>query len=215
MLRIYGFSLTQVPEDHVKKVFEVAQLCKHDNGLSSIKNGYYYGRFNESDRVIEFVRVNDSHADTWSSLLKMICFIEQRIPKTSALENHKQLAAKYLADIVLSLKHNNSQRGNWLSKVRNSVNYRFSHQAWFPFGGEAIDPSFAENRAIRWSEVSQNHSYNEKQSEMRLFFETCFAIVNFCQCTFRHTVDRNSDRPSYLNNGSCKLLNLLSVPLSI
>lgn len=211
LMRLFGYSLTHLPSSHANKVFQVADLLGHCGTATKVRDGFYFAEFSEFSRTAKFVRVEDSHADTWSSFLKVTHAIEQKVNVTVALNSHKMKTVSFISDLNAGLTHKGHHRGNWLSRIRNNVNYRFTNDAWFPYGNPGIAPDLPESRAANWDKLDRQLTYHRKLPDLKIFFETCFALVTTCQALLRAVVGRIPKYPPYLSHGVVHLLNNLQV----
>ena len=97
--------------------------------------------------------------------------------------------------------------------IRDS--YKFSNDAWFPYGSPGIAAELPESRAKNWDRLDRQLSYNSKMPELKIFFEVSFALVTICQALLRAIAHRVPNPPLYLSHGIVHLLNNLQVQTKI
>jgi hypothetical protein len=215
LLRLFGFSCSHLPKTHLDKVYEVASLLGRQASVSSIESGYFYAVFDSQIGAVRFQKVSDSHADTWSSFLKLIAFINGNLSQTTSLSLHRLTTSQFFSTLESCLTHKGCNRGNWLSAVRNDVNYKFGHSAWFPYRYRETAVDLAERRAKRWADGALALEYNATTAPLTLFFETCFSMVALCRAVFMIMVQRSEQPQSYITTGAQKLLNQLNVSTKV
>lgn len=125
ILRIFGRACTQLEQSHVEKVFEIACATNTDNNITSIENGFYFSEI--SGNEVRFKKLKDSHADTWSSFSNLLTWLIDNIANTTGLGVHKSDAASLISNIKAIIHRSGAAKGNWLSQVRNKINYQHSH----------------------------------------------------------------------------------------
>ena len=214
LLRLFGYSCTHLPKDHLAKVYEVASLYERQGRVARIESGYFYAVFDSMSGVVRFQKVSESHADTWSSFLKLIAFILNHLSQTTSLASHRLTTSTFFSTLESCLTHKGHNRGNWLSSVRNEVNYKFGHSAWFPYKHRETVADLAERRATRWTDGNSTFDYNASTPPLTLFFETCFAMVALCRSVFTFMVQRSPQSQLYITAGAQQLLNQLRISVT-
>jgi uncharacterized protein (UPF0332 family) len=211
LLRMFGYSCSHLPSGHLSKVYEVATLFQMNSRTQKIDTGYFYGVFDSINGKVRFQRVTDSHADTWSSFLKLIAFLKRELYQTTSLATHRIKTSDFLNTLESCLTHRGNNRGNWLSVVRNDVNYKFECSAWFPYQNRETSPDLAERRAVNWGDGKLTLTYSRSIPTLTLFFETCFAMNSLCHAVFTLVAVRSTPLQNYVRTGSFNLMNQLQM----
>jgi uncharacterized protein (UPF0332 family) len=212
ILRLFGWSCSQLEADHVLKVLELAQLTSCDANINQISCGFYVAKYDRKTRHVAFEKVKDSHADTWASFSSLLFELFDQIQDyTVGISKHKLDAMDILSDLRQRLTQNGScSRGNWLSVMRNDINYKHSHGVWFPYPSA----DFKRQSAFRndlWQQPLSSFDLSPKQSRIDTFFSVSNTIIallyGLVSCGYNL-----SQHDSYnFSNGTIKMLNLIGV----
>jgi len=205
ILRIFGRSLTQLDAIHARRITEILKL---DSSLqiNNVDAGFYDIQISPDYRFLTFNKLKDSHGDTWRLFLSLIDDLMDRVPQTSALSTDKREVIAILDSLKKGITNSNSARGNWLSTIRNSVNYRHTHGVWFPHTKNSPAARHIRdfNQHILLSPSSLQ--ITNTKDEVEEFFETSALLV----AIFRELLVCCYSRPNPQNKlfkyGSIKLL---------
>ncbi|MBY0241615.1 MAG: hypothetical protein K2X55_20115, partial [Burkholderiaceae bacterium] len=149
-MRLFGSGCVQLDADHVNKIFSSATLFQKTGTLTGLDAGFFHVEISPNFDSLKFVRLRDSHKDTWGTLIDVIEKINDSIPSATALSKHKVDASMLLADIKSGLSRSGSSKGNWLSTMRNSMNYQHSHGVWFPFSSRDARVELLDSASRSW-----------------------------------------------------------------
>src|ERR1044072_569117 len=208
LLRIFGVSFSQLSNSHVRKVWEFAKVVGRDNGVVSIEEGFYEGIFSKTDHTITFQKLKDSHADLWKCFLHLLQRLIDIVPSTSASTPDKLRTMELLAEIksVIS-QHPGGSQGNWLSIIRNNVNYQGGYGAWFPYVNSCFDETKLAEIPRRL--LTQNSSINkilDDNSELETSLNTALRIINLL-ITLLKVCNKKFNNESYnFKNGSLRMI---------
>lgn len=214
ILRILGISCTQLEQTHINKVNLIARACGVDNNIQ-LTSGYYCCVYHNSDERLTCKNLKfnkgGSHEIFWKLFHDEISTLSNNILSSSSNVSHEsQLVSTQLYELCNALCHDGCNGGNWLSKVRNNINYRHESSAWFPYSN--IKKSFVEelhdNFQKLWivDPININLTASPKV-DIRFFHRTCCFIVSLCHALIQDMALRCPQGKSYLLNGSIKFLN--------
>jgi hypothetical protein len=207
ILRVFGYSYSQLEFEHTKKIFEVAKTLNVHGMHNKIEHGFYCIRIDREFKTIKFEKKNDSHKDMWRGLLTLIEQLTNDISKTSALSKHKSEAIDLLSETRKGVTKNGVNiAGNWLSELRNQVNYKQSHGAWHPNKMGVALQRVITNVSSHWKKPSEIFSPSEKKQEMELFFESTTLLLSFLQETLRECADKVGDKKTVFQLGALRML---------
>lgn len=68
ILRIFGGSCTQLEQEHLKKIYEMALALKKEGDVNRLESGFYYIHVTRDFQTVSFKKIKDSHKDTWGGL---------------------------------------------------------------------------------------------------------------------------------------------------
>lgn len=180
LLRFFGSSFSYLETGHVA---DLKRKCLNQAGYTpSLKSSNYLIDFDPQARSVDFVSYDESHKDLWKCFARLISRLERASLTFRASNQRQQELSAYFADLGDALTDGGRlSSGNWLSYIRNEVNYKSAPDVWFPFSKNT--PSFEElSRSVRGWQFGnlQIESPNLVRNEFERFFMTAFAVVDFC-----------------------------------
>lgn len=218
ILRILGKSCSQLDSVHVGCVNQIAKAYGLDNNIE-VASGYYYCKYS-SNFNSDFLNCDNikasgkgSHEAFWKIFHQELGILRDEILNSSqSISIEAQSVALKIDDMRASLCSHGCNGGNWLSQVRNNVNYKHQLSAWFP--------SSRSNRNIadELYEIYYDWLKNpmdidlvrtSRGTDLLLFVKTCSFIVGFCRVLLEDMASRCSSGKSYLAYGSMRLLNTI------
>jgi hypothetical protein len=210
LLKIFGISYSQFQSEHLSKVLEQAKLYQKDNGIRNIEHGFYKLQYIESEKQIAFTKMKDSHKGTWSCFHLLIQDLIQNIDKTTGLVKDKLKTVELLSEIKSGLtQHPAGSSGNWLSIIRNDVNYKQSHGLWFPFKGQNLGQYNRGRCNSAWLDdsIGTGTLLGHKKIESALILSTL--IINLMKRLLSECNQRFSNQSKIFKNGSLKMMNII------
>ena len=214
ILRLFGRSCTQLDSVHVQKVLELAQATNQLGAVNKIGSGFYFAKTNSTERQIVFSKMKDSHADTWFAFYELLTDLIEKIPEATGLSQHRLEAMENLGDIKKAISRSGAcNRGNWLSQVRNAVNYRHTYGVWFPYRNARFNTELI-NRSDLWKQPISSFDIRNQKNEIDIFFMTSNMILSLLHKLLSYGYNRSESKPYIFSNGSIKLMNLLGAAQS-
>jgi hypothetical protein len=216
ILRILGVSCSQLEYQHIKKVNTIAQLYSTDNGIE-ISNGYYQCTYNPDSKQLICKNLKQSgggsHESFWKIFHNEMKQLSNEILSSSqSVTQESQIVASQLDNMCTILCHENRNGGNWLSYIRNTVNYRHELGSWFPYRNRRrsfVDELYAGQSA--WlAEPLDIELVRLPGTDLRLFQRTCTFIVSLCKVLIEDMAMRCPTGKSFLEDGSIRLLNTMA-----
>lgn len=130
ILRLFGTSCSQFDLSETKAITDVAKIHSHDKGITAA-SGYYRCEYDFQNTKIECKQLSNTHQDVWKTFYELLDKLVNKIPASQFLKNDRDNTISYLMNLRegLSCRSTNIQ-GNWLSKIRNDINYTHSMGAW-------------------------------------------------------------------------------------
>lgn len=208
ILRMFGQSCTQLESSHTQKIFENAALFQMTGNMTKIEKGFYFVSTNTDFTEVKLTKLNDSHADLWASFLKLINTLIELTHETNTLSKLKLETLTVLEQIkagVTYAKH--SEKGNWLSSIRNDVNYKHNYGAWYPHEIDVDIERKLSQVTKEWNKYPLELLSGNSISDIDYFFNITISIVSF----FRELLTASTTKTNPLNNkfknGSMRILN--------
>lgn len=204
ILRIYGRSCTQLEDGHVGKVFQIANATQMNGSVSSIENGFYFSSILSNE--ISFTKLKDSHADTWSSFSNLLVWLIDNIENTTGLGRHKSDALTLISNIKATIHRSGAAKGNWLSQIRNRVNYQHSHGVWYPYKG-AMHNNEIILRNAEWLKDPNTFDLHSANNEILVLYNVSNSILSLMYQLIKYGYERAGKISVPLTNGAFRLIN--------
>jgi hypothetical protein len=208
IIRIFGRTCSQLDATHLQYVSRVGS---YTHGISVHHSaGIYYGYWDEKNVVLRISKpagnvVGGSHEATWKLFLETLSDLRNSLLSSDAvgLAADLQQAALDLDVFRAGLCEGGLHNGNWLSNIRNRVNYRHDFDAWFPYGRPAKHYAAILNAGHdRWLHAPlplRNIPVHGRELERAV--ELSSAIVALCRSLVEHIGESNSGGKSFVNYG--------------
>lgn len=212
IMRIFGISCSQLDNEHTKKIFEVANALNKTGGLKSIENGFYRIEIDKNFEYVKFTKYKDSHRDTWGCFLELIDDLTVESQKATGLSKHKIEVYDILTTLKSAITRSRCKdKGNWLSVMRNSVNYQHSHGLWYPHKIKSNAIDYISAISEEWKKSPIEPILTGKKSDIDIFFETCLLINAMLRDLISTCHGRANKANPIFTNGCLRLLNTLEV----
>lgn len=180
ILRFFGYVCSYLERGHVVTLDQYASLQGLD-GVLKYAAGYFCGTYDNVSNQLNLKRLRNTHEDTWKLLSSLLESLSQDVLEVQGLGTKKQEISSYLSDLKLCLSNRGRHSSEaWLSYVRNSVNYRQEHGAWYPHGNQQEAVERVMRLISMWC-VKDSSIFNSisPKSDLEFFFEACSRVVNF------------------------------------
>lgn len=179
---------------------------------SKIESGFYSIQIDKYFTTLNFEKKGESHKDMWRGFLALIDQLIADIGTTSAISTHKIKAQDLLLEARRSVTKNNSRSmGNWLSELRNQVNYQQLHGAWFPYEVGVVNRRIIDAATSNWKLPSDTFNTSSKQKELEIFFESTALLLSFLREMLSICMERAGDKESVFQNGALRVLRTVGV----
>jgi hypothetical protein len=178
ILRFFGRSFSHLENGHVSFLKE---RCSSEAGyLPTLPSTYYLIRFSPEEQNLTFNKCSESHKDLWKSFNELLREISTNSLTIRASDSRRQAFSQVFSNLSDALcQRGQYKSGNWLSVVRNEVNYKSLHGVWFPFS--KATPSFSELMAKvkDWRKGSSDlGNPNYIKNDLERFFVTAFSVID-------------------------------------
>ncbi|MBC6983789.1 hypothetical protein [Caulobacter sp. 17J80-11] len=144
--RIFGRSVSSLAADNAATLRRVAVQSGFLPGHVIVHEKVYAFELDVPGRSISGAPLSrGSHEDTWRQLDDTLSSLQVRILSSPGVIVAKQEVFDCL-QVARDIMRTDGASGNWLSKVRNNLNYRHDYGAWYPHGGgrhwDSVDAMF-------------------------------------------------------------------------
>ncbi|WP_444934631.1 hypothetical protein [Microbulbifer sp. JTAC008] len=210
IMRMYGISCSQLDQAHVDKIFESASAVNKTGDVLRLDKGFYAIKIDDNFSGVTFHKYKDSHKDTWGEFLSLIESLISNSANVTALGKHKVEAI----DILLAVKRGITRsrcgdKGNWLSVMRNSVNYQHSHGVWFPYGRKPAAPNYISAIAKDWINPVSSLDTGLNGGDIKTFFDLVVLINSILRELLISCAEKVNSKNPVFTNGSLRLLNTI------
>ncbi|NJR44601.1 MAG: hypothetical protein HC775_01580 [Hyellaceae cyanobacterium CSU_1_1] len=211
IIRMLGISCSQLNQKSASKLCEISQLNQNNNVLN-IPSSYYSCIYDGNTYELSFKNIKSKggvHESFWKIFYERIQNLSKSILTKPIVVQRSQDVFKKLDELCKILCYRGFNGGNWLSSVRNQVNYRHELNAWFPhrkWSQQSVQDMFRDSSM--WLDDPMNISLLIQPGKpIDLFIHACNFIVALCRVLILDMSNRCSKGKSYLKDGSLKLLN--------
>ncbi|EEE47039.2 hypothetical protein SADFL11_4328 [Roseibium alexandrii DFL-11] len=178
ILRFFGKSFTHLEIGHVQFL---RGRCASEVGYTPrLPSSYYLIELATDSRTLSFNQCNESHKDLWKCFQALLQSISTETLRLRASEIRRQAVSKKFSDLVDALSaRGRHPAGNWLSLMRNDVNYKSLHGVWFPFNKST--PVFDDlmKYVKGWRDCSTDFGDpNTIKNDRERFFVTAFIVID-------------------------------------
>lgn len=178
ILRFFGKSFSHLESGHVKFLRE---RCTSEAAFNpSLPISYYLLTYNPEDKRINFLKCDESHKDLWKNFGALLREISNACLTLRASNSRQQDLSNKFSDLAdaLTLRGKLSS-SNWLSVVRNEVNYKSLHGTWFPFSKSTPSFDTLMAKVKDWRNCSYDfENPNLIRANLERFFITSFIIID-------------------------------------
>jgi hypothetical protein len=198
MLRMFGRSFSQIDPSY-SRIIENNYLV-FNAVPKKIENGMYNFVLDETRSTLTSQKYSDSHSDLWNVFYDLLQSLENNIRDRSLVpitNSELLLLTDYIQYLRKMLnKDSGAVKHNWLSIVRNNVNYQHQYGVWYPQGSR-----FSNEKILL---ISQKWNYDpiaiykEKGlSDIEDFSLCCISIVAMVSDISRHLGRQISKKSCY------------------
>lgn len=210
IMRMYGISCSQLEQVHVNKIYESANAVGKTGAISRLDKGFYAIRVDSNYSNVSFHKYKDSHKDTWGEFLNLIEQLISDSASVAAISKYKLEAVDILSKVKRGITLSRcTEKGNWLSVMRNSVNYQHSHGVWFPYERKPVAPDCIEAIAKDWTSPVASLEIGLNKSDIESFFEVVLLINSLLRELLVSCSSKAGEKNQAFTNGSLKLLNTI------
>ena len=139
ILKVLNKGVSNIENNTIDKIKRITTTCGYF--YSSINSGLYCIDINSHTRSIRFFKNNrygDNHEGLWRLFLDFLN--EFKIKVYSVLPVFEaECVNEKIEELIEGLCFWGSNGGNWLSRIRNTINYSHKFGVWFPYEGYIKD----------------------------------------------------------------------------
>ena len=212
ILRMMGISCSRIESSVSSEIYLIAKMFGQLNGMSSVSDGQYVCTFDSPTRKLNCIKENDkSHEGFWKKFCAVIQQLSSDILTYGKHIIEDQQVSVKLIELCECLKTAPYTRGNWLSSIRNRVNYSHELGTWFPYKSQNSLHEYLHNSRAGWLyDPMEIEMAKVKTDELQRFNKTCHFIIGMCRILVMDMSQRCSTNKSFLKSGAVRFLNLMN-----
>ncbi len=212
LARMLGLSHLQIDDTAALAVDEVTALFGM-RGKQGLATGLFRCTTDAAKGLVTLERLpaGSSHAVFWADFAGLL-----REASTRALGAQNATPASLVAgarfiEIETSLRDGGSApKGNWLTRVRNRINYQHADGTWFPYDGRADYYGRLLEMFEKWQHGADEYSlWPVGSRDLQRFVETCGMLIALCREVCIDMAERCPSGRSFHHYASLRLLNHL------
>jgi len=216
LVRMLGTSCILLTREQRDAVAKIADLYGYPSD-KALWGGLYTLTFDATARRLAVHRLRSlksgPHEAFWGMFRDLVKARSNEVLKIVGMTlGDRQLVSMKLDELVANLSFGSSHDGQWLSAVRNEVNYEQKFGTWFPYAGQKRYSQELFGRIDEWkSDPIAIDLVSHEGRDLRRFQATCNFIVSLCRVVIADMARRcpsGADK-SFHSYGSLALLNLL------
>lgn len=210
IMRMFGKSCSQLENDHVNKIYESAAIMGKTGGLRNLDKGFYAITITNNYKTVTFKKYKDSHRDTWGEFLMLIDDLILKSSTATTIAKYKAEIYELLIAIKKGITRSRcTDKGNWLSQIRNSVNYQHSLGVWHPYPRKVIAPQYIKNIKTQWRKPISEQEFDLSGDDVDVFFKTSLLILSLFKELLFLCAEKVNNPHSKINSSSVMLLKTL------
>jgi hypothetical protein len=215
ILRLLGTSCTYLDSPQIVSINRIAVLFG-SAGSYTITKGYYTCVYDASNKTMDCSKSSatggGTHEILWNVFyLRIKALSNEVLLSTSGLAANNQLVSAKLTELSDNLCFQSFTRGNWLSFIRNKVNYNHQFGTWYPYlqQRKAVSDALFSTRNFWQLDPMSITLRGRSGNALQQFQETCQFIICLCRALVKDMSARSPSNKSFLSYGPIAFLNLL------
>jgi hypothetical protein len=177
--RAFGIVCSQLEQKQSTMVERNAKVTLAST--APVKTGFYSLTYDPSLKALTGSPLEDSHADLWGQFGGLVSRLSSDVLHTVAQSQTQMEASGLLSSMCAILKQGGASKANWLSRIRNQINYQKSHGAWYPY--KKSNPKIGDiiSKVQRWQHDQSDFSSPTGGEEIFQFVEAATFIIWLCR----------------------------------
>ncbi len=208
ILRMFGRSCTYIEQVYASKINDIIKHLGGSTCSNKIEKGFYLIDIDNGYHDVGFKKLKDTHGDTWNCFLRLLDKLIDDSENAAAIRPHREEAILMLMQIKKGITHASGRgKGNWLSIIRNSINYQHSHGVWYPYERKTTAVRRINNIQSDWIKpIDHTGLHFDSRNDIEHFFELCLLVIRLFRELILGCIKKiNSDKSIFMA-GSYRLL---------
>ncbi|SET61874.1 hypothetical protein SAMN05216326_14511 [Nitrosomonas marina] len=208
--RIFSISVTQIDAAQSTEVNKVISSSGWSGAPAKINTELYKMQIDSKNKIFLISKLGkSSHEKTWSQFGEILESLEDKLLLNSRLgtTHDNQTVAMLLRDIRQIIQYDRFKKhSNWLSHIRNKLNYHHEYGAWYPHDNSSQYRNELNECIKNWKKDPFDiHKFDESHTITK-FTKGCSLILSLMHEMIQELAKRNSENNSFLEHGAFDLL---------
>jgi hypothetical protein len=207
IIRTQGVSCSNIDVIDIIQLRRIANVYGMAHS-SAIASGQYKISFNASSKTMTLTRPDKlrAHEFLWKTTIEQIDFMKTQLAKGFFPTSYVEDMEKVFGMLEATLSDNGRLNGNWLSQIRNKVNYRQEYDVWYPYKTTHLAQEWVDKLNLSLDgKIEINPSASP--DVVRRFLETSISIIASCRGTLQDLSSKCTNGKSFLVYGPKAFIN--------
>ncbi|AIY39484.1 hypothetical protein LT85_0324 [Collimonas arenae] len=217
LMRLFGYFCTNIDQRHVAAIHQIAHLYEiplPTNEKSKLASGTYSGRYitNSHNGAVVLKSLHSigggAHKQFWFAFKEFLDSFQHDLSQCVLSKSQMEKARSSVKFLLSTLCQENHPNGNWLSEIRNSVNYRLEHGAWHPYDGNQTEArELIELISCSFLGEPRFQVTDAKANELSRSTDSCSYLLAWMLCSVNKISEQsNGGAKHFLKAGPLALL---------
>lgn len=214
-MRACGVSCANIDVLDAARIYDKAKLYGVVGNVSKFNSGQYLVKLDHATLKLSFsaINISGSHEALWGSYKGFIDNLILDLPNKIEIKQQREYVVDQLEKLRSILCLNGSNGGNFLSKFRNSAQYRHSYGAWYPYTlNKSIPPKLIEKTFSHFSKEPDINSVfissKKADRDLQAFCQCAIFLSALARGTVIDLSRRSINRKSIARRGAISFLHL-------
>lgn len=212
-MRTCGVSCLNLDAQDATRILESANLYGTAGGVQKINGGQYKVILDAEKSTLTFslIKANGSHEALWIAYKSFIDKLIVDSENIISVELQRDIFKERLNSLQKVLCHQGMNGGNWLSRFRNSVQYRQGYGAWYPYTLSKRTPKKLVHNIVAIfkcdpGDVIINSSAGSVDAEVEAFYNCALLLSSLARSTTIELSSRSTNKSSVVRRGAITFL---------
>lgn len=210
LCRIFCLIIPMIDQLQSNKLNQAIKSSGWLGQVNYVTNDLYRVEIDHQNNIFRLLKLTKgSHESLWKEFGNLLLDLEDKIllninVGTTSDRQDTVMLLRSIRNIIQS--EHCTHNSNWLSYIRNNLNYRHDYGAWFPHDRSSKFRSSFTECTKNWKKDPLNLvSYSESQNIIK-FSKGCILIVSLLHELILELEKRNHDNDSFLKYGVFHIL---------
>jgi hypothetical protein len=196
LIRMFGETCSYLDKRHIRRINEMGELMGRSPGFS-VESGLYHCSVPSAATGIRIKRargnVGGAHESFWDVFGTLIDRVAEEVLGGPLAAADARAVFLKLETCRSTLKSNGCRAHNWLSDVRNNMQYRHGYGVWLPMQITSRVKESLSRSAGQWNKDPMDIDIPTAQhADLPQFVAACIFIVALCRAMLVRIADRSS-----------------------